>query len=154
MSEDPEKYWGITDDRIIDIGMSEADSKFILKVFGPKEKYESWASHHDDPKAMRTQCAALASNMMIKQQELMDDLLFAVIGKPLTDKQRAKHVCMKKTGEGIIRWVCWRRKVIAVTTNPITYVKNSRYFLRWYWCRTPLAKKRIAQRLGLEPLGS
>lgn len=155
-SETEKEYWGIEDDHIIDLGITEEDAQFLLKCFTEPQKHEAWCNYIedgeqgvDDPEEMNElQGKALAGNMIRKQQELLDRTLFGLLGVIPETKQRARHLKMRFQPNSCIRWFTWRKIPIICATKPLSYVRNSRYFLRWYWRRTEECEKRMRKRLG------
>ncbi len=147
VTENVETYWGINDPR--ELSLSPEDTQLIMKNMVTGDSYESHCSYHEDQEMNKLQGATLVSNMAEKQQELLDNLFVAVIGKIPGVGAREKHLTvMRAAEESVFRYICWRGKPLVMVSKPITYIKNSRYFLRWYWKRTHIAEKRIQRRHG------
>lgn len=102
-------------------------------VMTKDHRQEAWASWHDNEEINRQQAHALALDALAQRKKLTDEVLKLKLGHVPSARHRAKYLSERTEPGKPVVWVCWRNEAIAVRTEPVSRVKDRRYYLTWYW---------------------
>lgn len=114
--------------------------------FGIEDRYQSWATWHQDEDINRDQAEKLIANQQEKLDELLQVALFSHLGKVPSDKairKRMKVINVEPPEShqidenGLkrptISYVYWGATLIAAYTSPISKIRGYRYYLTWWF---------------------
>ena len=104
---------------------------------GKVEKLEHWASWHEDQGVNKKQGEKLAADLLATRARLLRDALRVHVGRVPSTKEYMAHMEERKEPDSGLVWVCWKGRAIAVRTQPQSFVKDRRYYVRWSWKTLP-----------------
>ena len=126
----------------------EAKLKGKTLTFTPKEKFQSWATWHENDEGTEqiedlnaVQGEKLTYNILAAKERLIKNTVTKHLGHvpPLKKARRYMTIVREQLKDGTwINWLWWRKTCIAAYTDPVSSVKDKRVYMTWYF--KPLVK--------------
>lgn len=106
-------------------------------TLGKVEKLEHWATWHQDTGVNKKQGEKLAADVVATKNRLLVDALMMHVGRIPKASEIARKVEERREPDSGLVWVCWDGRAVAVRTEPMSFVKDRRYYVRWSWKTLP-----------------
>ena len=101
-------------------------------TLGKESVLQTWASWHADQDINRQQAEKLAADALATRKRLAGECLALHLGRSPAAAETNKLNERREPGSPVV-FVCYGDTAIAVRTDPVSHVKDCRYYLTWHW---------------------